>query len=128
MLISVVVPTRNRPADVAKLLRSIGEQTRPPDQLVVVDQSPGGETHALARESLGAALFERCTYVHSSSIAGVSAARNAGIDVSTGDVVVFLDDDTVLVPDCIAQMEAAFVAEPSYAGIGGVELQMEHTA
>src|SRR5438477_2441670 len=128
MLISVVVPTRNRAPDMAKLLRSLAEQTRLPDQVVVVDQSAGGETHALAPESLGPVLFARCTYLHSSSIRGVSAARNAGIDASSGDVVVFLDDDTVLVPDCIAQMEAAFIAEPGYAGIGGVELQMEKTA
>ncbi|TMB98893.1 MAG: glycosyltransferase family 2 protein, partial [Chloroflexi bacterium] len=128
MLISVVVPTRNRAPDMAKLLRSLAEQTRLPDQVVVVDQSAGGDTHALAREYLGPVLFARCTYLHSSSIRGVSAARNAGIDASSGDVVIFLDDDTVLVPDCIAQMEAAFVAEPGYAGIGGVELQMEKTA
>lgn len=128
MLISVVVPTRNRAPDVAKLLASIRDQTRLPDQLIVVDQSASGDTHGLARESMGPLLFERCTYVHSSSIRGVSAARNAGIDAAIGDVVIFLDDDTVLTPDCIAQMEAAFVANPGYAGIGGIELQMEHTA
>jgi GT2 family glycosyltransferase len=128
MLISVIVPTRNRPQDVAKLLASLRDQTWLPDQLIVVDQSPGGETHALAGDSMSAELSSRCTYLHSSSITGVSAARNAGIDVATGDVVIFLDDDTVLVPDCIEQMEAAFVSNPGYAGIGGIELQMENTA
>jgi GT2 family glycosyltransferase len=128
MLISVVVPTRDRPEDIQKLFASLLQQTRLPDQLIVVDQSTGGESHALAKDSMGAQLWGRCTYVHNSSIRGVSAARNAGIGAADGDVVVFLDDDVVLTADCLEEMESAFVANPDYAGIGGVELQMEHTA
>jgi GT2 family glycosyltransferase len=128
MLISVVVPTRERPEDLQKLLASLREQTRLPDQLIVVDQSKGGESHDLAKDALGAELWGRCVYVHNSSIRGVSAARNAGIGAADADVVVFLDDDVVLTADCLEEMEAAFVANPDYAGIGGVELQMEQTA
>src|SRR5260370_32614035 len=126
MLISVVVPTRERPQDLQKLLASLLQQTRLPDELIVVDQSQGGESHALAKESMGAQLWERCTYVHNSSIRGVSAARNVGIRASDADVVIFLDDDVVLTADFLAAMESAFVANPGYAGIGGVEPQMEH--
>jgi GT2 family glycosyltransferase len=77
---------------------------------------------------MGAQLWERCTYVHNSSIRGVSAARNVGIRATDADVVIFLDDDVVLTADCLEAMESAFVANPDYAGIGGVELQMEHSA
>jgi GT2 family glycosyltransferase len=128
MLISVVVPTRDRPQDLQKLLASFLQQKRLPDQLIVVDQSKGGESHALAKDSMGAHLWERCVYVHDSSIRGVSAARNTGIRASDADVVVFLDDDVVLTADCLEEMETAFAANPDYAGIGGVELQMEHSA
>ena len=128
MLISVVVPTRNRPRDVEKLLASIKQQTRLPDELIVVDQSPNDETHVVFVDATDPRLRDRSTYVHSSSIRGVSTARNFGIARAKGDVVVFLDDDVVLTPDCMEQMEAAFTAHPDYAGIGGVELQMEHVA
>ena len=124
MLISVVVPTRNRPRDVAKLLESIQKQTRMPDELIIVDQSPDSISHLLFANEMGS----RYAYVHSSEIKGVSRARNAGIALAKGDVVIFLDDDVVLSPDCLEQMEAAFEANPEYAGIGGVELQMEHSA
>jgi GT2 family glycosyltransferase len=108
-----------------KLMASIVEQTRAPDQLVVVDQSSGGETHSRSLDALGSELSRRCVYVHNDRIHGVSAARNVGIDLATGDVVVFLDDDVILSADCLEQLEVAFTDNPDYAGIGGVELQME---
>ncbi|HEV2414231.1 MAG TPA: glycosyltransferase [Candidatus Dormibacteraeota bacterium] len=125
MLISVVVPTRNRPADVARLLPTIGAQTRLPDQLVVVDQGADDSTESASRAVMGTQLDERCTYIRDSGIRGASAARNVGISHATGDVVVFLDDDVLLSPDCLAELERAFLVNPDYAGIGGVELQME---
>lgn len=128
MQLTVVVPTRSRPEDVARLLPTIATQSRMPDQLVVVDQSHDDRTFKLARDAMGEVLARRCVYVHDSTIKGVSAARNVGIDVSTGDVVVFLDDDVTLSPDCLEQLELAFETNPEYAAIGGVELQMEQTA
>jgi glycosyltransferase involved in cell wall biosynthesis len=128
MLISVVVPTRNRARDVERLLPTIEQQTRLPDQLIVVDQSKADETKALTQHGIGPRVAERLVYVHDSEIKGVSAARNVGISLATGDVVVFLDDDVLLSPDCLEQLEKAFDANPDYAGIGGVELQMENSA
>src|SRR5260370_35197375 len=92
MLISVVVPTRERPQDLQKLFASLLQQTRLPDELIVVDQSKGGESHALAKESMGAQLWERCTYVHNSSIRGVSPARNVGTRATAADASIFLDE------------------------------------
>jgi GT2 family glycosyltransferase len=128
MRISVVIPTRNRPRDVEKLLPTIAQQTRLPDEVIIVDQSPNHATHAMTAKALAPSLVERSIYIHSSSIRGVSAARNVGIGRSSGDVVVFLDDDVLLTGDCLEQLELAFEANPDYAGIGGVELQMERSA
>lgn len=128
MLISVVVPTRNRPRDVERLLPTIEQQTRLPDQVILVDQSPGDETAGAVKGGMGPRVAERFVYVHDSEIKGVSAARNVGIGLATSDVVVFLDDDVLLSPDCLEQLDRAFDANPDYAGIGGVELQMEKSA
>lgn len=127
MLISIVVPTRDRAQDIGKLLPSIARQTRLPDELIVVDQGKSHETHELATNVITRELSERLVYVHSSAIRGVSTARNVGIALASGDVVVFLDDDVILTADCIEQLESAFNENPDYAGIGGVELQMEHS-
>src|SRR5579872_4309224 len=127
MRISVVVPTRNRPKDIETLLPSIAGQTRLPDELIIVDQSKSDETHVLTADIMESRLAERCVYVHSSGIRGVSAARNVGIACASGDIVLFLDDDVILSPDCVEQLESAFDAHPDYAGIGGVELQMERS-
>lgn len=128
MLISVIVPTRNRPLDVEKLMPTIAAQTRLPDQLIVVDQSTDASSETAARSLMGTTLLERCVYLRDSGIKGPAAARNAGIALATGDVVVFLDDDVLLSADCLAELERAFIANPDYAGIGGVELQMEKSS
>ncbi|HEX6464751.1 MAG TPA: glycosyltransferase [Vicinamibacterales bacterium] len=128
MILTVVVPTRNRPGDVEKLIPTIANQSRPPDQLIIIDQSKGDETEDASRRVMSSALAERCVYVHDGDIKGVSAARNAGIDLAIGDVIVFLDDDVLLSTDCLEQLETAFEQNPDFAGIGGVELQMETVA
>ena len=42
MSLAIVVPTRNRPAELAGLLANLIGQTRRPDRIVVVDSSDGG--------------------------------------------------------------------------------------
>jgi GT2 family glycosyltransferase len=108
-----------------RLLPTIAQQTRLPDQLIVVDQSKDDETKALAQGAMGPDVAQRCAYVLDSEIKGPAAARNVGIGLATGDVVIFLDDDVLLSKDCFEQLESAFEANPDFAGIGGVELQME---
>ena len=47
MKLSVIVPTYNRPRDLDSLLKSIVAQTRPPSEVIVVDQSEGEQTKSL---------------------------------------------------------------------------------
>lgn len=125
MDISVVVPTRDRPHDVSRLVQALARQNRPPQEIVFVDQSESAETHSLLADLTGTRLQPRPIYLHDSRIPGLAAARNVGISVATADVIVFMDDDLAPEPDCLQELELAFVQNPEYAGIGGVELQME---
>jgi len=85
---SVVICTYNRPALVARAIRSVLRQTFGDFELVVVDGSPDGETRAVV------ATFDdaRLRYVNEDA-AGICEARNTGVASASGQFVVFLDDD-----------------------------------
>ncbi len=92
--ISVVTPTYNRPAPLARALASLLAQRGFDDleiELIVVDNSPD----ANARTAVEAARKETrfpLLYI-SEPRAGVANARNAGVAAATGRWVAFLDDD-----------------------------------
>jgi len=83
---TVVVCTRNRPASLRKCLEGIAQLERAPNEVIVVDNTPGDhETEAVVREFGAIYAVE--------PIRGVSRARNRGIAESHSEVVAYLDDD-----------------------------------
>jgi GT2 family glycosyltransferase len=87
--VSVVVCTRDRPADLERCLASLAALDPPAHEIVVVDNSPASEA---ARDVCGRYPVR---YVHE-PVPGQARARNRGIACSTGDVVAFTDDDCVV--------------------------------
>lgn len=92
---------------------SVLTQREPPGQLIVViDHNEGVE--ARARSEMPATIV-----VANRGPRGLSGARNTGIEVATGDVVAFLDDDAVAEHDWLDRLTAAFDS-PEVAGAGGL--------
>lgn len=88
--VSVVVPVRDGERYLEPALRSLLDQTRPPDELIVADDGSRDGSAAIA-EGLGARVLRRPP-------AGVSAARNAGVRAATGGLIGFLDADDLADP------------------------------
>jgi glycosyltransferase involved in cell wall biosynthesis len=105
--VSIVVPTKNRPREVARMLASIRAQATMSLEVIVVDQS----TPAYALEP-----FPELIHVHDPQIGGASAARNRGIAVARGDVILFIDDDVVLESDCVGPIARTFAERPELIG------------
>ncbi len=104
MRVSVVVPTRDRPDDLARFLATLRAQTRRPDELVVVD---AGE--ASVEDLVRAALSGTdVAVVYLRSAPSTSAQRNLGVERSSGEVLFFLDDDVALEPAYVERTLAAF--------------------
>lgn len=115
MILTVVIPTLNRRDELARCLRTLAAQTRPPDELLVVDGARDPEIEALVR----AQSYPRVSYLPFRP--GLTAARNHAISRATGDVVVFLDDDLTLEPEFLSEIERCYREDPDgrLAGVAG---------
>jgi len=102
MKVSVVVPVHNQGRYLEQALESAFRQTRPPDEVIVVNDGSSDDT-----EEVCAYYGSRIQYVKQDN-AGPSAARNAGIARVSSDAVAFLDADDMLCPHWLDQAEAAY--------------------
>lgn len=91
--LSVVMPTYNRASYIEEALSSLADQTRPAEQVIVVDDCSTDET---ARRVESHSLCPRILYHRQSHNQGASVARNLGVAKATGSIIVFLDSDDVL--------------------------------
>lgn len=124
MTVSVVIPTFRRPAGLRLAVQSVLGQSRLPDEIVVVDNSP--EACALHMTRTANAIA-KCPvrYVHEPS-PGVSNARNAGWAAATGRFIAFLDDDEIAGPDwlsCLMETAQALDANIVFGPLRGDALE-----
>jgi len=105
-LVSVVVPTYNRPSRLQRSVSSLINQTYRPLEIIVVDD--GSETPATEIVDQRSGDGTTVTVVRHEQNQGANAARNTGIRKAKGDFIAFLDDDDEWYPTKIQQQVAAF--------------------
>lgn len=107
--VSVIVPTHHRPTLLIETLRTVLHQSvRDLEVIVVFD---GDDPDAQRRvDELGDARLR--SVVHPQA-RGVSAARNAGAGVATGEWLAFCDDDDLWAPAKLARQLGALTADRS---------------
>lgn len=115
--LAVGIPTTGRPAILAETLAELERQTRPPDEVLI---GPTAATDLPERIAGFASL--RIVPLPTGAIAGASLQRNLLLDVTTADIIIFLDDDFFLDPAYLAAVEAAFAANPAVVGVTGTLL------
>ncbi len=108
-LVSIYLPTRDRPVLLERAVRSVLAQSYPCLQLVIADDGSGSAGHE---------ALERMAGMQSETVSvrilrlprplGACAARNAAISACTGEYITGLDDDDYFLPDRIARLMAAF--------------------
>lgn len=96
--VSVIIATYNRATFLPETLDSVRVQTDPNYELVVVDDGSTDETREVVERDAGTAR-----YLHQEN-RGRSSARNLGITQSTGDYLLFLDSDDLLLPHALATL------------------------
>lgn len=105
------------------LLANLAEQVSPPDQVVIVDASPNELTRLVANdytEKFSVLLYER-------HVKGLTRQRNRAIELATGDILVFLDDDVLLEKNFLYEAHRIFEEDTTMviAGVTGVQPDLQ---
>ncbi len=103
-MVSVIVPTYNYGRFIADALRGVLGQTRPPDEVIVIDDGSTDKTQSVVRG------FDHVRYVRQEN-SGVAAARNVGVANSTGTLIAFADADDIWRPEKLEKQIAQFESD-----------------
>jgi len=111
--ISVVIPSLDDAEFLIVCLRALAAQTRPADEVIVVDNGSVDDTAAVAR-SAGARVLVEPTR-------GIWPATATGFDAARGEIIARLDADSVPAPDWLAEVERRMSARdrPTVVTNGG---------
>ncbi len=99
--VSVIVPIYNVEKYIGKCILSIIEQTYKNIEIILVDDGSLDDSGNIADEY--ATRDNRIKVLHKTN-AGVSAARNSGLDAATGDFVCFSDGDDYVMPNYVEHL------------------------
>lgn len=114
---SLIICTRNRSFDLFKCLISISSLSKKPDEITIVDSSDLPVFDQIPIQTLlKSSPFAQIPLNLISSKPGLTIQRNIGIKSSSGDVVHFVDDDTVLDPNYLSSMADLFEENEQFAG------------
>jgi len=120
-MVSLIVATRYRAAEVKKLLDSLVAQTYQAFDVIVVDQNADDRLVPVL-EAYGRTL--RLRHVRSNT-SGKAAANNVGLRICEGHVIGFPDDDCWYAPDLLRRIVDGFDTHPEWDGMTGCEAPSE---
>jgi glycosyltransferase involved in cell wall biosynthesis len=118
--LSVIVCTYNRSEYLPDLLESIKKQdfNRDRFELIIIDNNSTDPTSTISKDFINRSPDLNARYYLETN-SGLSFARNRGIKESKGEVLVFVDDDAVAVPDYLLSIAEYFKSHSNIAAGGG---------
>ena len=112
--IAIIVRTKDRPHLLNRCLNSLAQQTRQPDEVIVIND--GGQSVEAIVNNFSELNIQLLNYECSQ---GRARAGNLGVEAAKSEVIGFLDDDDRFLPDHLQRLEMAinhFDAQVAYAG------------
>ena len=116
--LSIIIPTFNRARFVVATVAQVLRQSFTDLELWVIDQSRE-EQSAVIREFFATLADEPRVHYLRLSAPGVANARNEGIVRATGRIIMFLDDDVILLSDTFLQAHIDAYDDPRIGGVTG---------
>lgn len=111
MRFSIIVPTYQSAATLRLLLESLTQQTFADYEVIVVDDASTDDTRAVVAGF--PVRYERMAHN-----AGPAAARNRGVELSSGEWLVFTDADTIFRPETLATIDEVLRQSDAHALFG----------
>ena len=109
---SLVVATYKREHILPRCLRLAVKQTRSPKEVVVVDASPDWEkTRAVMVQEFTDHYPQIPLIYVKAEFPSSTAQRNQGIDLTSGDVLFLIDDDSLMYPNCAEEVMKVYEAD-----------------
>lgn len=109
--LSVVIPCKDDAELLSRCLDSLERQTLAPLEIIVIDNNSTDDSAAVAER--------HGTTVIAEPVPGIPAAASTGYDAARGDVIVRCDADSILPPDWLERIAAAFDADEGLAAVTG---------
>ena len=114
--VSVIICTKDRPAELARCLDSLASQVTQPAEVVIVDASSVAAEEVV--DDFRSKVEPDCNVILLRASPGLTRQRNIGVEASSGAIVLFLDDDTVLDATYVKEIAAVYEQDPE-SKIGG---------
>lgn len=111
--VSVIIPCFNSEKTLAACLDAIVAQTRPPLEIIVVDDASSDKSRQIA-------AGYPCRLIAQPVNRGPAAARNTGAAASSGSVLFFVDSDAALEPDAVDTALKVMETDPECALVQGI--------
>lgn len=118
--LAVIICTYQRPQSLARFLESLATQNFRPQQLIIVDASQDHDTELMMQQyERPDNLADQCLYFRvTGPLRGITHQRNFGLGWVTSDLVAFFDDDIILLPNCLREMERTYRQAGDIVGVG----------
>ena len=110
MKVSVIIPTKNRLLKLQQAFKSASNQTRKPDEIIIVDDGSDLDNHIIVQDFVCEGVNVKIEKIKLSK--GACHARNKGAELADGDILMFLDDDDTWEENKIASQLNVFSQNP----------------
>lgn len=122
MILSLIIPTRNRASLLAQTLESLTFQEMSSEdyEILVIDNGSTDNTSDIVNRYIN--KLPNLAY-HYESTLGLHAGRHKGLLLSKGNILVYADDDIEALPTWLTAIKEGFT-EPDVAMVGGNNLPM----
>jgi hypothetical protein len=119
--ISAVIITANRPLQLERCLQSLVQLTRPPEELLVVDNGKDASARRVVDKFQAPFPIQ---YLNLDQV-GVARGRNVAARVAQGEIIAFVDDDAAVTPHWLENLERVFLRDPHIGLAAGSILNMK---